>query len=656
MLPSRLARVCHLTSPRPEHPWGQHDAVGLESRRICSTVTDYDLARRFLANLYGEVVDDGGLFLAIWSLQDKRTRTFQDTSEAAEYAIEKADAGMDVYHGVCPMSTPPVSGRGTIGNIGAVSHLWLDLDVVSDAHKAQKNYCPSIELAIKWLKNLSTPPSVIIHSGHGLQAYWMLTNPIIIRDEVDRTWAGAITAGWVDQVRLACKWELDSVGDIARVFRIPGTINAKGDPVVPVVMLSHTWRQYDLNELLQVVPHKDAIRELVKEKKQSKRNNSPGAGELYPVGDPSIPLAVVKLCEIDRKFKKTWEKKNSKFSSASEYDMSICSQLVIAEAEDQVIANSLHAWRAMHGEDVDKLFRKPGPNGTYVQALIDKCRATITYCKSYGHDDQIDEFVQHSGDLIAANAEHEKAKLTQQITPRQYKDNPGTTPPAAKDNLEERSGPPGGMTPEQAAEAAKQKTLQEISKRLGLNILQIIQTGIENPTFNWVIRNGHGDIRAHIGGAEALLSPRSVRTALIGHHIMLPPIKDVQWQALIRMMFGVTEVRQSDSSVDDEFSDIVSTYLQHQSPVPWDERAEAIENGLPFLSRDGREVAIFLKSLLKFTNSRLLMGERVKHQDLRNGLSTIGFQCRQAAINKTGLKRQCRMYWFGELAMYVDEQ
>jgi len=95
--------------------------------------------------------------------------------------------------------------------------LWADLDA--------KDFPNGKEDAWQALRTFEFTPSVVIDSGHGLQALWFLKEPVRLQetDEVERILAGLAKALHGD----------GAVCEIARVFRLPESFNVK-DPANPI--------------------------------------------------------------------------------------------------------------------------------------------------------------------------------------------------------------------------------------------------------------------------------------------------------------------------------------------------------------------------------------------------------------------------------------
>lgn len=173
-----------------------------------------------------------GLYLAIWDKQTKATHTFQlpDLERAAEDAVTRAQAA-DVYFGVCPYVRVEPGSRGDASLAGALVGLWLDVDVRDPAAHKSDQIPETREQAFDLIYEMPRPPTVVVSSGYGLQAWWTFAEPFLIRSDADRLEAGRAAAGWVSVANHRAQkhgWKMDPVGDLARVLRIPGTFNRKG--------------------------------------------------------------------------------------------------------------------------------------------------------------------------------------------------------------------------------------------------------------------------------------------------------------------------------------------------------------------------------------------------------------------------------------------
>ena len=136
--------------------------------------------------------------------------------------VDKLPRG-DVWFGVCPVAGPArVGSKGKAEEVTRLAALWADLDVKPGA-------CPDMGVARAIIRDLSTVlgtrPSATTHSGHGLQPYWE-----IIDGEGDTEALNAVLSRWGRLVKAVAGRHgstADSVFNLDRIMRVPGTFNCK---------------------------------------------------------------------------------------------------------------------------------------------------------------------------------------------------------------------------------------------------------------------------------------------------------------------------------------------------------------------------------------------------------------------------------------------
>jgi hypothetical protein len=153
--------------------------------------------------------------------------------------VQRLRADVDVFFGVNPTRGPvrKNAGRGTEADITRLAGLWCDLDV-------KPGGCPSLDVAEAIIATLSiildTRPSVIVESGHGLHAYWPISDGHIGDGNIGAARAlirrfGRLVAVVADTLGAG----VDNVYELARMLRVPGTFNNKtmgnGAKPIPVV-------------------------------------------------------------------------------------------------------------------------------------------------------------------------------------------------------------------------------------------------------------------------------------------------------------------------------------------------------------------------------------------------------------------------------------
>ncbi|MBO4780670.1 MAG: DUF927 domain-containing protein, partial [Selenomonadaceae bacterium] len=163
----------------------------------------------------------GGNGIYSFAISDETQRVLM-----AHKAIELSNKGFDVWHAVNPVCVEPADGKR--GDENAVSYqtaIVVDIDIRSDAHKGDPSlFAADFDEAKSFLP---FTPSLIIHSGYGLHAYYIFDTPIAItdknRDELKRR-----NNLLIDIVRQKANGKkIDGVGDLPRILRTPGTFNYK---------------------------------------------------------------------------------------------------------------------------------------------------------------------------------------------------------------------------------------------------------------------------------------------------------------------------------------------------------------------------------------------------------------------------------------------
>lgn len=146
-------------------------------------------------------------------------------ANAADY-VDRLPPEADVFFGVNPVRGLPPGQRGKAEDVTRLAALVVDLD-------AKPSGCGSVETAEVIVSDLAALigeyPSVVVHSGGGLHAYWPVDDGHI-GDDFTTAQATALLRRWGRLARCAAdarNVSVDSVFDLARVLRVPGTVNHK---------------------------------------------------------------------------------------------------------------------------------------------------------------------------------------------------------------------------------------------------------------------------------------------------------------------------------------------------------------------------------------------------------------------------------------------
>ncbi|MGK2880441.1 MAG: hypothetical protein ACSLE6_06470 [Mycobacterium sp.] len=151
-----------------------------------------------------------------------------DSPANASHYVGTLPPEADVFFSVNPVRGPARSnrGRGSAADVTRLAALVVDLD-------AKANGCGSIAVAEDIITDVAALigeyPSVVVRSGYGLHGYWPVEDGQI-SDDFTTGHATAMLRRWGRLVRVVASnrnANVDSVFDLSRVLRVPGTANHK---------------------------------------------------------------------------------------------------------------------------------------------------------------------------------------------------------------------------------------------------------------------------------------------------------------------------------------------------------------------------------------------------------------------------------------------
>ena len=175
-------------------------------------------------------------------------KAFQSWAPAVELSFGKPD----VYVGCCALKRKP--GKGSRGGEAEAAYLpgaWIDVDINGspDGHGGLvTGHAPSGEAAITALGKLAKP-TLVVNSGYGLQPWYLLDRPLVLRDAGIQRRAKRVVYGLQRRLEHDAGWKVDNTADLARVLRLPGTLNAKGPAPVGVSIVYSGGPRYQLEQL-----------------------------------------------------------------------------------------------------------------------------------------------------------------------------------------------------------------------------------------------------------------------------------------------------------------------------------------------------------------------------------------------------------------------
>jgi len=208
---------------------------------------DYTASIDFLKRFFGETLHKVELRACANDRGRGAQSIFGRDPEAMEQFCQRQDVdGKGVYFGLCTRGDVTNDGKisGGKDNVLECPALWVDVDCAKQGIAGAD--------AIAALNYLPHPPTLIINSGGGLHAYWMLEEPQNISPGEK---ACDIVEACLRQLAHVLAGDMQCA-ELARILRLPGTMNSKestraindGEPALCEV-ISDTGQVYDFETL-----------------------------------------------------------------------------------------------------------------------------------------------------------------------------------------------------------------------------------------------------------------------------------------------------------------------------------------------------------------------------------------------------------------------
>lgn len=164
-----------------------------------------ETAQTFLRNLFGAIPDDSCLELRVKQKDGGAKQSFYPSIE--QVLVDQFPLDARVWFGVTLRKSG--TSTGTYDDLTWCSALWADFDAVED--KTQ---------IVKRLHTFQFRPHIIVDSGGGIHAYWLLEKPLDMRNDQHRTYVRECVYG----LSVMLKSD-EAVHDPTRIMGLPGTLN-----------------------------------------------------------------------------------------------------------------------------------------------------------------------------------------------------------------------------------------------------------------------------------------------------------------------------------------------------------------------------------------------------------------------------------------------
>lgn len=175
------------------------------------------------------------------------TRTFSDVLPMRSW-LERWNGERNIYFGVNP-TMRPLTKKAAREDIKEVAYLHVDVDPRA-GDDLEEEQARIKALVTTGLPDGVPPPTFVVFSGGGYQAFWKLKEPIAVDGDVDKAEDAKLYNVWLERA-----FGADSCHNVDRIMRVPGTCNlpdarkvAKGRTKVEAeVVVSEPGLVYDLS-------------------------------------------------------------------------------------------------------------------------------------------------------------------------------------------------------------------------------------------------------------------------------------------------------------------------------------------------------------------------------------------------------------------------
>lgn len=200
---------------------------------------DREEIHKFLCSWFADA--PGRIVASGMSRPSRGTERFVDHIGSGD--IEKVTEVMAQwpYDAYVRMTTTRSTGktRGKADDALALPGGWADIDGVWGKHKNKEGLARHPDEVREWASNIEFPPNLLVSSGGGFYGFWRVPVwELQTPDEVQA--AKAFMTDWQEYLRRTAPFKIDSTQDLARVLRVPGTINFKAEPKLVTVT---DWNQ-----------------------------------------------------------------------------------------------------------------------------------------------------------------------------------------------------------------------------------------------------------------------------------------------------------------------------------------------------------------------------------------------------------------------------
>lgn len=187
----------------------------------------------------------GGTYAYYWTKSDSKKLSHWYRVEDQE--LPPSYDGVDVYFSVHPTNSIPDKTKS--GKPTSPEYVRSRIDIIESANCVfaefdAKDFDGGKEDIIPHINSLPLEPTAVVDSGGGYHAYWLFDSPVYFNNDEERNEFSQLQWRWVKFTGGD-----DGAKDLARILRLPGTVNHKYDSKPIVEFIWNDGPVYSLEEI-----------------------------------------------------------------------------------------------------------------------------------------------------------------------------------------------------------------------------------------------------------------------------------------------------------------------------------------------------------------------------------------------------------------------
>lgn len=205
--------------------------------------------------------------------------------------IDSRQGKANLYFNVNALIEPTTKTKTAKGDMASVVAFHVDIDVPAD--EDQDSFVAGL---LETIKTCAVEPSVVISSGGGVQAFWILQDPIVIDGDVSKAVEAERYTRFIEAQFSSLRGaKADACHNVDRIMRLPGTINvpdakklAKGRKPRLATLVSFVDLKYPLGQFQPASPKNESASKRTAQGSATASVDDPNEPPVTSLDDPRL--------------------------------------------------------------------------------------------------------------------------------------------------------------------------------------------------------------------------------------------------------------------------------------------------------------------------------------------------------------------------------